>query len=102
MRARRFSTIFAATIGLLVPVSAYAGHGLELLDHPAPPGSTPGGLPSSTVNSGGPGAEWELIETFPTGNPHTDIDFFTQGGETYVSVGTLGSGPTAAARRSSS
>ena len=27
------------------------------------------------------------IATFATGNPHTDIDFFTQRGNTYVSVG---------------
>ena len=32
-------------------------------------------------------------DTFPTGNPHTDIDFFTQSGETYASVGTLGDRP---------
>ncbi len=81
-----------AAVAVLVPATAYAGHGLMFLDHPAPPGSTPGGLPSSTVNSGGPGAEWELVDTFTTGNPHTDIDFFTQGGETYVSAGTLGIG----------
>ena len=39
------------------------------------------------------GREWELIETITTGNPHTDLDFFTQGGETYASVGTLAIGP---------
>ena len=32
-------------------------------------------------------------ETFPTGNPHTDVDFFTQGANTFVSAGTLGIGP---------
>ena len=61
-----------------------------------PPGArlrAAGAPPSATVNSGGPGAEWELIETITTGNPHTDLDFFTQGGETYASVGTLGIGP---------
>ena len=36
-----------------------------------------------------PRAEWELIETVTTGNPHTDLDFFTQDGETYAAVGTL-------------
>ena len=34
-----------------------------------------------------------MVATFPTGNPHTDIDFFTKGGETYMSAGTLGTGP---------
>jgi len=93
MSARGLGATIAAVGVLLVPAVAYAGHGLELLDHPAPPGSTPGGLPSSDFNSGGEGAKWELIDTFTTGNPHTDIDFFTQGGETYLSAGTLAVGP---------
>jgi len=86
------AAIAVAAVALLVPAAALAGHGLRFLDHPAPPGSVPVGIPSSTVNSGGPGAEWELIDTVTTGNPHTDIDFFTQGGETYVAAGTLGIG----------
>ncbi|MBW3658234.1 MAG: hypothetical protein KY457_06320, partial [Actinobacteria bacterium] len=62
------------------------------LDHPAPSFST--GLPlSSAINAGGEGAAWELITTFATGNPHTDLDFFTQDGETYAAVGTLAIGP---------
>ena len=48
---------------------------------------------SSTFNSGGPGAEWELVTSVPTGNPQTDADFFTRDGETYMSAGTLGTGP---------
>ena len=48
-----------------------------------------------TFNSGGRGADWELVGTVATGNPHTDLDFFTQDGETYASVGTLGNGPNA-------
>jgi len=90
-RGRRLA--LAATVAgitALAPAAAQAGHGL--LDHPAPAFS-PGGPPSSNFNSGGPGAEWELIETVTTGNPHTDLDFFTQGGESYASVGTLGIGP---------
>ena len=50
---------------------------------------------SSTANSGGDGARWELVGTIPTGNPHTDLDFFTRGGDIYASVGTLASGPNA-------
>jgi hypothetical protein len=47
------------------------------------------------LNAGGPGAKWKLVTTFPTGNPHTDLDFFTWGGDTYASVGTLAVGPNA-------
>jgi hypothetical protein len=47
---------------------------------------------SSAANSGGEGAEWELVTTIPTGNLHTDLDFFTSGGETYAAVGTLAVG----------
>lgn len=43
--------------------------------------------------SGGEGASWERITTFATGNPQTDLDFFTQNGNTSASVGTLGIGP---------
>ena len=76
-----------------MPASALAGHGLKL-DHPYPGFSAPG-PPSTQVNSGGKDAEWELVGTVATGNPHTDLDFFTQDGETYASVGTLGIGPNA-------
>ena len=79
--------------GLLLPSTALAGDGLEL-DHPYPgvPAPSP---PSATINSGGKGASWELVGTVATGNPHTDLDFFTQNGETYASAGTLGIGPNA-------
>jgi hypothetical protein len=62
------------------------------LDHPAPSFSQDAPL-SSAFNAGGEGAEWELITSFPTGNPHTDLDYFTQDGEIYASVGTLAIGP---------
>lgn len=90
MSARGLGATIVAIGSLLVPATA-AGHGL-LLDHSAPT-FDPQPVPSSTVNSGGPGAQWELIKTISTGNPHTDLDFFTQGGETYASVGTLAIGP---------
>jgi hypothetical protein len=79
--------VFAA---LALPATAVAGHGLRLLDHPAPPFGAPSAPPSS-FQSGPPG-KWELITTIPTGNPHTDLDFFEQGENTFASVGTLGSG----------
>ena len=87
---RRIGLLLLASVALLVPASAaQAGHGL--LDHPAPAFST--GAPSTAFLSGRAEAQWELVATFPTGNPHTDIDFFTKGGETYMSAGTLGTGP---------
>jgi hypothetical protein len=74
---------------LALPASALAAH---LLDHTVP-GVGPPTAPPATATSGGPGAQWEFVGTIVTGNPHTDIDFFTQGGDTYASVGTLGIGP---------
>jgi Ca2+-binding RTX toxin-like protein len=91
-RSSRRALLVAVAVSAIVPASAGAGH--ILLDHP-PPAFTPLSPPSSTTNSGGPGAKWELIDTIATGNPHTDIDFFTQGGNTYASVGTLAIGPNA-------
>jgi hypothetical protein len=67
-----------------------AGH--DNFDHPA--FSESQSVPLSTaVNSGGREAEWELITSVPTGNPQTDIEFFTREGETYAAVGTLAVGP---------
>ena len=78
--------VVAASVGIYATASA-----LEM-DHPAPSFS-PAGPPSANLNAGGENAEWELVETIPTGNPHSDIDFFNSGGETYASVGTLAAGP---------
>jgi hypothetical protein len=92
MRFRGPIALFVGVITLATPGSAFAGH--YLLDHAAP-SFTPVSPPSGAVTSGGEGARWKLIDTIATGNPHTDIDFFTQGGNTYASVGTLGIGPNA-------
>ncbi|HZO58214.1 MAG TPA: hypothetical protein VFB51_00840 [Solirubrobacterales bacterium] len=89
---KRTGILLLAATALLIPAnSAFAGHGLEKLDHPYPAFST--GAPAPTFLSGRAAAQWELVATFPTGNPHTDIDFFTKSGETYMSAGTLGTGP---------
>src|SRR5918992_656220 len=83
---------------LLLSTPAQAGHGLKewlteyYLDHPAP-AFAPVAPANPAFQSGGEGAEWELLGSIPTGNPHTDIDFFTQGDELFASVGTLGTGP---------
>lgn len=82
---RRSLVTGAMLLGFLVlSAPAQAGHGLKswikaYYDHPAPAftAATP---PSPSFMSGGEGASWELIASIPTGNPHTDIDFFTQGG----------------------
>jgi hypothetical protein len=92
IRTRRSRTAAIATaiaVALAVPAAAHE------LDHPVPTFSqqTP---PSLTFQSGGTeGVKWEFLGTFPTGNPHTDIDFFQRGGATYASLGTLGIGPNA-------
>jgi hypothetical protein len=83
MRIQR--VIVAITVvAVFLPVPVRADHSV--------PTFTLGAPLSSAANSGGEGAEWEIVTTFPTGNPHSDLDFFTQGGETYVSVGTLAIG----------
>jgi hypothetical protein len=92
MQARKLIAAAVGAAALALPTEAYGGHGLMLLDHPTQ-SFAPAAPLSSTVNSGGPGAKWELIDTIPTGNPLTDIDYFTSQGNTYASVGTLGVGP---------
>jgi hypothetical protein len=73
---------------------ALAGGAAADGDHPAP--VVKANAPIGTgLNAGGEGATWKLLTTFPTGNPHTDLDFFTWGGDTYASVGTLAAGPNA-------
>jgi hypothetical protein len=84
----RLRLLWTIVLALAVP-SAAAGHDF---DHPAQPLSTNHEV-GTTFNSGGPGAKWELLATFATGNPHTDLDFFTRGGDMYAAVGTLAVGP---------
>jgi hypothetical protein len=90
--ARIFVAAAALATALALPAAAHAGHGL--LDHPVPR-FTPQSPPGGPVEAGGRGARWELLRTFGTGNPQTDLDFFTQRGNTFVSVGTLAVGPNA-------
>jgi hypothetical protein len=84
--------------GCLAVLASLAVGGTALahdLDHPAP-GFSAAAPASSTINAGGEDAEWELVATIPTGNLHSDLDFFTRDGITYASVGTLATGPNAA------
>jgi hypothetical protein len=91
---KRSIVVVTLVAALALPGTSHAGHLLRsmALDHD-PPSFSPSAPPSPTFNAGGPGAQWDLVSTIPTGNPHTDIDFFTQRGETYASVGTLAAGP---------
>ncbi|CAN5849524.1 hypothetical protein BH24ACT15_BH24ACT15_34590 [soil metagenome] len=84
--------LFVATLalGLLMAVP-----GTAAADHPGPPFGTAVQPGDPVVNSGPLGA-WEHLATIPTTNPQTDLDFFEQGGETYLSAGTLAAGANAA------
>jgi hypothetical protein len=85
--------------GCIAAVAALGGGGPaaahELFNH-QPPSFAPSAPLSSSINAGGENAEWELVTTIPTGNPHTDLDFFTNHGITYAAVGTLAAGANAA------
>jgi hypothetical protein len=87
----RRAALLVATLGLLLLPATVGAH---LLDH-APPSFTEPAPPGREFMSGGEDAEWEFVATLPTGNPHTDIDFFTRGGNIFMSAGTLGNGPNA-------
>ncbi len=94
----RVGTIIRRTVGPAVLVAALVAPGAALgdgldLDHSVP--FTPVAPPVKEAMSGGEGATWEFLSTFTTGNPQTDLDFFTQGGNTFASFGTLGAGPNA-------
>ena len=84
---RRILTPTIVLAASLVLTATASGHG----DHPIPGIGI--GRPDVTANSGGPGATWEFVASIPTGNPHTDIDYFTRQGEIYAAVGTLAVGP---------
>jgi hypothetical protein len=93
---RTLSLVAALGMLLAAPAAAMAGHGLTraALDHTAPAFAAPLAIP--LAQAGGQGAQWEYLASFATGDPHTDLDFFTKNGETYVSVGTLGIGANGA------
>jgi hypothetical protein len=95
MRIKLVAATATLCAALVLPSTALAGHGLKALDHEAP-AFTASPLALPLAQSGGPNADWEYLASFTTGNPHTDLDFFTQQGETYVSLGTLGTGANGA------
>ena len=75
--------LFALALAMTLPGVASADHD--------PPGGTQARPGEPVPNQSG--GEWEIIGSFLTGNPHTDVDFFTQDGATYAAVGTLAIGP---------
>jgi hypothetical protein len=91
---RLFLTLLSVGMLLAIPGPAAGHEQFAAFDHPTP-GSAPSN-PYAAPIAGGPGAVWEPIKSIATGNPHSDIDFFTQGRETYASAGTLAVGPNAA------
>ena len=88
MKKRNLFVVLVVLVALFAPATA----GAHDLDHDPPDFIAPDEPVGTSFNSGGPNADWELITSVATGNPHTDLDFFTQDGETYASVGTLGIG----------
>ena len=82
---RMFVVVVALVLG--AAATAYADHRV--------PTFAPQGPLSTAINAGGEEASWELIDTIATGNPQTDLDFFTRDGDTYLSAGTLANGPNA-------
>ena len=93
MKIRRMRLLLPAMALMLTGIPGVA-HAHEL-DHPGPAITEDAPL-STAFNSGGPNADWELITSIPTGNPHTDVDFFRRRGNIYGSFGTLAAGPNGA------
>ncbi|HEV2999853.1 MAG TPA: hypothetical protein VGW75_03850 [Solirubrobacteraceae bacterium] len=92
MRSLLRPTIAAVLAALALPSAAALAH--ELFDHPAPVFRAQP-APSRAIASGGQNATWEFVTSIPTGNPHSDLDFFTRDGDVYAAVGTLAIGPNA-------
>ncbi|WP_052664882.1 hypothetical protein [Nitriliruptor alkaliphilus] len=91
---RHLRSLTAPLLALVLTLAAVGTAVGHELDHIVP-GFGPTTTLSTTFNSGGEGAAWDLVTTIVTGNPHTDLDFFTQGGDTYLAAGTLGTGVNA-------
>ena len=85
---RWFPITLLAVVASLTLIGGATAHEL---DHPAPAASL--NAPLGTGLNSSPAGAWQLVTTFPTGNPHTDLDFFEQDDEIYASVGTLAAGP---------
>jgi hypothetical protein len=91
MRFLRRSLLAALAAALVLPSAVALAH--ELFDHASPSLAPRPGPTTSGFQSGGDGAKWEFVTSITTGNPHSDIDFFRSGGNTFLSAGTLGVAP---------
>jgi hypothetical protein len=91
MRLRARTSVIVALAAGVAGLPAVAG-AHELFDH-APPSAPPPPVAVKQAQYGGPGAKWEFVDSIVTGNPHSDLDFFRRGGETFLSAGTLGVAP---------
>jgi hypothetical protein len=91
--ARRRGALLAAPVLVLSVAASLPGVATaHEFDH-APPGRGQTTPPDPSLMQGGrDGAKFELVTSIPTGNPHSDLDFFTKGGEVYAAVGTLAIG----------
>ncbi len=90
MRLPRRTWLIALAAAVLAVPGVARAH--DLFDH-QPPSVTPPPLPVKQAQYGGPGAKWEFVDSVVTGNPQSDLDFFSSGGETFLSAGTLGVAP---------
>jgi hypothetical protein len=90
MRLPARLSALAVAAGLAALPAVAGAH--ELFDHAAPT-LAPQPSPVTQAQSGPSTAKWEFVRSITTGNPHTDLDFFRSGGETYLSAGTLGVAP---------
>ena len=68
----RFVAAAVVTGALAVPATVFAH---DLFDHGFG-GTAPDFSASTGFNAGGKNAQWDLVTTIPTGNPHSDLDFF--------------------------
>ena len=87
MRRRHLVAAAVAATCLALPTGVAAHN----LDHSVPT-PQPASPTTAGTQSGGTGAKWEFLRSFSTNNLQSDIDFFKQGNETYVSVGTFAAG----------
>jgi hypothetical protein len=80
--------VLAASVAATLPGVATAHE----FDHAPPAIGNPSAPDPSTRTVARDGGRFQLLTSIPTGNPHSDLDFFSKGGETYAAVGTLAIG----------
>ena len=94
---RRYLAAGVTLLALLALAGSAAAH--DFFDHPSPAFAPTAPLAGTPLQD--PPGAWQHIASIPTGNPHTDLDFFTQRTrfgvrEIFASVGTLAAGANGA------